>query len=185
MKVCVGLSGGVDSSVAALLLKRQGYDVFAMFMQNWHDADATLHGDCEWEEDRFVAEIVARKIGIPFYFVDLSKEYRPRVVDYMFNEYSAGRTPNPDILCNREIKFDAFFEAACENKAKVESSRLYTAAEQIRNLFYRAKIETSYRGMRLGIHAATEICTELCESLKDYTAANAAYVRNTLAQIIA
>ena len=112
MKVCVGLSGGVDSSVAALLLKRQGYDVFAMFMQNWHDADATLHGDCEWEEDRFVAELVARKIGIPFYFVDLSKEYRQRVVDYMFNEYSAGRTPNPDVLCNREIKFDAFYEAA-------------------------------------------------------------------------
>ena len=112
MKICVGLSGGVDSSVAALLLKQQGYDVFAMFMQNWHDADATLHGDCEWEEDRFVAELVARKIGIPFYFVDLSKEYRQRVVDYMFNEYSAGRTPNPDVLCNREIKFDAFLKAA-------------------------------------------------------------------------
>jgi tRNA-uridine 2-sulfurtransferase len=111
-KICVGLSGGVDSSVAALLLKRQGYDVFAMFMQNWHDADATLHGDCEWEEDRFVAEMVARKIGIPFYFVDLSKEYRQRVVDYMFNEYQAGRTPNPDVLCNREIKFDAFLKAA-------------------------------------------------------------------------
>ena len=112
MKVCVGLSGGVDSSVAALLLKQQGYDVFAMFMQNWHDADATLHGDCEWEEDRFVAEMVARKIGIPFYFVDLSKQYRSRVVDYMFSEYAAGRTPNPDVLCNREIKFDAFYEAA-------------------------------------------------------------------------
>ncbi len=112
MKVCVGLSGGVDSSVAALLLKQQGYDVIAMFMQNWHDADATLHGDCEWEEDRFVAELVARKIGIPFYFVDLSKEYRQRVVDYMFNEYSSGRTPNPDVLCNREIKFDAFLKAA-------------------------------------------------------------------------
>ena len=112
MKICVGLSGGVDSSVAALLLKQQGYDVFAMFMQNWHDADATLHGDCEWEEDRFVAELVARKIGIPFYFIDLSKEYRQRVVDYMFNEYSAGRTPNPDVLCNREIKFDAFLKAA-------------------------------------------------------------------------
>ena len=112
MKICVGLSGGVDSSVAALLLKQEGYDVFAMFMQNWHDADATLHGDCEWEEDRFVAELVARKIGIPFYFVDLSNEYRQRVVDYMFNEYSAGRTPNPDVLCNREIKFDAFLKAA-------------------------------------------------------------------------
>ncbi len=112
MKICVGLSGGVDSSVAALLLKQQGYDVFAMFMQNWHDTEGTLHGDCEWEEDRFVAEMVARKIGIPFYFVDLSKEYRARVVDYMFDEYARGRTPNPDVLCNREIKFDAFLKAA-------------------------------------------------------------------------
>lgn len=112
MRICVGLSGGVDSSVAALLLKRQGFDVFAMFMQNWHDADATLHGDCEWEEDRYVAELVARKIGIPFYFVDLSKEYKAKVVDYMFKEYEAGRTPNPDVLCNREIKFDAFWESA-------------------------------------------------------------------------
>ena len=112
MKICVGLSGGVDSSVAALLLKQQGYDVFAMFMQNWHDTEGTLHGDCEWEEDRFVAEMVARKIGIPFYFVDLSDEYRKRVVDYMFDEYSHGRTPNPDVLCNREIKFDAFLKAA-------------------------------------------------------------------------
>ena len=112
MKICVGLSGGVDSSVAALLLKRQGYDVFAMFMQNWHDTEGTLHGDCEWEEDRFVAEMVARKIGIPFYFVDLSSQYRQRVVDYMFDEYSKGRTPNPDVLCNREIKFDAFLKAA-------------------------------------------------------------------------
>ena len=112
MKICVGLSGGVDSSVAALLLKRQGYDVFAMFMQNWHDTEGTLHGDCEWEEDRFVAELVARKIGIPFYFVDLSEQYRQRVVDYMFDEYSRGRTPTPDVLCNREIKFDAFLEAA-------------------------------------------------------------------------
>ncbi len=112
IKVCVGLSGGVDSSVAALLLKQQGYDFFALFMQNWHDASTTLHGDCEWEEDRFVAEMVARKIGIPFYFVDLSKEYRQRVVDYMFDEYEKGRTPNPDVLCNREIKFAAFLECA-------------------------------------------------------------------------
>ena len=112
MKICVGLSGGVDSSVAALLLKEQGYDVFAMFMQNWNDASTTLHGDCEWEEERFVAEMVARKLEIPFYFVDLSKEYRKRVVDYMFDEYSKGRTPNPDVLCNREIKFDAFLSVA-------------------------------------------------------------------------
>ena len=112
IKVCVGLSGGVDSSVAAYLLKQEGYDVFAMFMQNWSDASTTLHGDCEWEEDRFVAELVARKIGIPFYFVDLTEKYRQRVVDYMFSEYEKGRTPNPDVLCNREIKFDAFLDVA-------------------------------------------------------------------------
>ena len=98
--------------MAAYLLKKAGYDVFALFMQNWHDTTGTLHGDCEWEEDRFVAEMVARKIGIPFYFVDLSAEYRKRVVDYMFDEYSKGRTPNPDVLCNREIKFDAFMKCA-------------------------------------------------------------------------
>ena len=131
MRICVGLSGGVDSSVAALLLKRQGHDVFAMFMQNWHDADATLHGDCEWEEDRFVAEIVARKIGIPFYFVDLSEEYRQRVVDYMFNEYSAGRTPNPDVLCNREIKFDAFLKAAAKLGADMVATGHYCRREPL------------------------------------------------------
>ena len=125
MKVCVGLSGGVDSSVAALLLKRQGYDVFAMFMQNWHDTEGTLHGDCEWEEDKFVAEIVARKIGIPFYFVDLSGEYRQRVVDYMFDEYARGRTPNPDVLCNREIKFDAFLKKARELGADMVATGHY------------------------------------------------------------
>ena len=112
MKICVGLSGGVDSSVAALLLKRQGHDVFALFMQNWHDTTGTLHGDCEWEEERAVAEMVAKKIGIPFHFVDLSDTYRKRVVDYMFDEYAKGRTPNPDVLCNREIKFDAFLQEA-------------------------------------------------------------------------
>ena len=111
-KICIGLSGGVDSSVAALLLKEQGCDVFALFMQNWHDTTGTLHGECEWEEDRAVAEMVARKVGIPFHFVDLSEVYRQRVVDYMFSEYEKGRTPNPDVLCNREIKFDAIWEAA-------------------------------------------------------------------------
>jgi len=131
MKICVGLSGGVDSSVAALLLKRAGYDVFAMFMQNWHDADATLHGDCEWEEDRYVAELVARKVGIPFYFVDLSKEYRKRVVDYMFDEYSRGRTPNPDVLCNREIKFDAFMNAAKSLGADMVATGHYCIKDEV------------------------------------------------------
>src|SRR5574344_1188941 len=133
MKVCVGLSGGVDSSVAALLLKQQGYDVFAMFMQNWHDTEGTVHGDCEWEEDRFVAEMVARKIGIPFYFVDLSKEYRQRVVDYMFDEYSKGRTPNPDVLCNREIKFDAFMKVAMKMGADMVATGHYCRKEEIDN----------------------------------------------------
>lgn len=129
IKVCIGLSGGVDSSVAALLLKQQGYDVFALFMQNWHDASTTLHGDCEWEEDRFVAEMVARKIGIPFYFVDLSKEYRQRVVDYMFDEYEKGRTPNPDVLCNREIKFDAFLLCAAKLGADYVATGHYCRKE--------------------------------------------------------
>lgn len=129
-KICIGLSGGVDSSVAALLLKQAGHDVFALFMQNWHDASTTLHGDCEWEEDRFVAEMVARKIGIPFYFVHLSKEYRKRVVDYMFDEYAKGRTPNPDVLCNREIKFDAFLKAAKSLGADMVATGHYCRKEE-------------------------------------------------------
>ena len=130
MKICVGLSGGVDSSVAALLLKRQGYDVFAMFMQNWNDTTGTLHGDCEWEEERFVAEMVARKLEIPFYFVDLSKEYRKRVVDYMFDEYAKGRTPNPDVLCNREIKFDAFLNVARKMGADMVATGHYCRKDE-------------------------------------------------------
>ena len=133
IKVCIGLSGGVDSSVAALLLKQQGYDVFALFMQNWHDASTTLHGDCEWEEDRFVAELVARKVGIPFYFVDLSEEYRQRVVDYMFDEYEKGRTPNPDVLCNREIKFDAFLKCAKKLGADYVATGHYCRKETIQS----------------------------------------------------
>lgn len=131
MKICVGLSGGVDSSVAALLLKQQGYDVFAMYMQNWHDTEGTLHGDCEWEEEKFVAEMVARKIGIPFYFVDLSNEYMKRVADYMFDEYEKGRTPNPDVLCNREIKFDAFLKAAEKLGADMVATGHYCRKETI------------------------------------------------------
>jgi tRNA-specific 2-thiouridylase len=112
MKIAVGLSGGVDSAVAAYLLKREGHDIVAMFMQNWNDATVTLHGDCSWEEDLNIAKMVARKLDIPFEFVDLSGEYRKRVVDYMFAEYEKGRTPNPDVLCNREIKFDVFIKEA-------------------------------------------------------------------------
>lgn len=111
-KVVVGLSGGVDSSVAAYLLKKQGYDVTAIFMINWHDKTGVLDADCPWDEDVIFAELVAKKIGIPFYVVDLSVPYKKRVIDYMFSEYEKGRTPNPDVLCNREIKFDEFIKAA-------------------------------------------------------------------------
>jgi tRNA-uridine 2-sulfurtransferase len=110
-RVVVGLSGGVDSSVAAYLLKKEGYDVIAVFMINWHDKTGTLEGDCPWKDDLIFAQLVARKLEIPFHSVDLSKEYKKRVVDYMFNEYEKGRTPNPDVLCNREIKFDEFLKA--------------------------------------------------------------------------
>ncbi len=112
IKVVVGLSGGVDSSVAAYLLKEQGYDVVGLFMRNWHDTTGTLEGDCPWYDDQVFAELVAKRLDIPFHFVDLSEQYRARVVDYMFAEYGRGRTPNPDVLCNREIKFDAFLEEA-------------------------------------------------------------------------
>ncbi|MDR1680275.1 MAG: tRNA 2-thiouridine(34) synthase MnmA [Prevotellaceae bacterium] len=112
MKIAVGLSGGVDSSVAALLLTRQGHEVTALFMQNWHDTTGTLYGDCGWKDDRAIAELVAKKLHIPFHFVDLSNDYRQKVIDYMFAEYARGRTPNPDILCNREIKFDIFLKTA-------------------------------------------------------------------------
>ena len=114
MKIAIGLSGGVDSSVAAYLLKKEGHDVIAMFMQNWHDTTGTLHGDCPWRDDLAVAELVAKKLDIPFHYIDLSADYSQKVVDYMFSEYEKGRTPNPDVMCNREIKFDAFLKAAVD-----------------------------------------------------------------------
>ena len=110
--VVVGLSGGVDSSVAAYLLKEEGYDVIGLFMKNWHDESVTLSAECPWLEDSNDAMIVAEKLGIPFQTIDLSAEYKTRIVDYMFAEYQRGRTPNPDVLCNREIKFDVFLEIA-------------------------------------------------------------------------
>lgn len=113
-KVVVGLSGGVDSSVAAYLLKQQGYHVIGLFMKNWHDDSVTISDECPWLDDSNDALIVAEKLGIPFQTVDLSVEYKERIVDYMFNEYEKGRTPNPDVLCNREIKFDVFLKIALD-----------------------------------------------------------------------
>lgn len=113
-RVVVGLSGGVDSSVAAHLLIEQGYEVIGMFMRNWHDESVTLSDDCPWIDDSNDALLIAQQLGIPFQVIDLSTEYRERIVDYMFAEYEAGRTPNPDVLCNREIKFDVFLNAAMD-----------------------------------------------------------------------
>jgi tRNA-specific 2-thiouridylase len=113
-RVIVGLSGGVDSSVAAYLLKKQGYEVIGLFMKNWHDDSVTISNECPWLEDSNDAMLVADKLGIPFQVVDLSEQYKERIVDYMFKEYELGRTPNPDVLCNREIKFDVFLKIALE-----------------------------------------------------------------------
>lgn len=111
-RVVVGLSGGVDSSVAAYLLQQQGYEVIGLFMKNWHDDSVTISDECPWLEDSNDALLVAEKLGIPFQTVDLSKQYQEKIVDYMFSEYEKGRTPNPDVLCNREIKFDVFMKIA-------------------------------------------------------------------------
>ncbi len=113
-RVIIGLSGGVDSSVAAYLLKQQGYEVIGLFMKNWHDDTVTISNECPWLDDSNDAMLVAEKLGIPFQTVDLSEAYKERIVDYMFKEYEKGRTPNPDVLCNREIKFDVFMDIALE-----------------------------------------------------------------------
>lgn len=130
-KVVVGLSGGVDSSVAAYLLQEQGYEVIALFMKNWHDESVTLSNECPWLEDSNDAMIVADKLGIPFQTVDLSVEYKDRIVDYMFAEYQKGRTPNPDVLCNREIKFDVFMDIALSLGADYVATGHYCQKDRI------------------------------------------------------
>ncbi|WP_421811421.1 tRNA 2-thiouridine(34) synthase MnmA [Flagellimonas sp.] len=132
-KVVVGLSGGVDSSVTAYLLKEQGYDVIGLFMKNWHDDSVTISEECPWLEDSNDALIVAEKLGIPFQTVDLSAEYKERIVDYMFNEYERGRTPNPDVLCNREIKFDVFMKIALQLGADYVATGHYCRKGTIQN----------------------------------------------------
>ncbi|MCC6702630.1 MAG: tRNA 2-thiouridine(34) synthase MnmA [Fluviicola sp.] len=139
-RVVVGLSGGVDSSVCAHLLIQQGYEVIGLFMRNWHDETVTLSNDCPWIDDSNDALLVAEHLGIPFQVLDLSKEYKERIVDYMFAEYEAGRTPNPDVLCNREIKFDVFLKAAMELGADFVATGHYcrktTTEDGIHHLLY-------------------------------------------------
>ena len=130
-RVVIGLSGGVDSSVAAYLLKEQGYDVIGLFMVNWHDTTGTLEGDCPWHDDRVFAELVAKRLDIPLHVVDLSEEYKRRVVDYMFAEYERGRTPNPDVLCNREIKFDVFLKEALKLGADYVATGHYCRRDEV------------------------------------------------------
>ncbi len=130
-RVIVGLSGGVDSSVAAYLLKEQGYEVIGLFMKNWHDDSVTISDECPWLDDSNDALLVAEKLGIPFQTVDLSEEYKERIVDYMFNEYEKGRTPNPDVLCNREIKFDVFLKIALSLGADYVATGHYCQKETI------------------------------------------------------
>ena len=128
-KVIVGLSGGVDSSVSALLLKEQGYEVIGLFMKNWHDESLTISNDCPWLEDSNDAMLVANKLNIPFQTIDLSKEYQSRIINYMFDEYKMGKTPNPDILCNREIKFDIFLKLALNLGAHYVATGHYCRVE--------------------------------------------------------
>ena len=130
-RVIVGLSGGVDSSVAAYLLKEQGYEVIGLFMKNWHDDSVTISNECPWLEDSNDAMLVAEKLGIPFQVVDLSEQYKDKIVDYMFREYELGRTPNPDVLCNREIKFDVFMKIALDLGADYVATGHYCRKSEI------------------------------------------------------
>ena len=136
-RVVIALSGGVDSSVAAYLLKEQGYDLIGLFMKNWHDENSTISDECPWLEDSNDAMLIADKLKIPFKTVDLSKEYKERIIDYMFKEYSNGRTPNPDILCNKEIKFDVFMKLALSLDADYVATGHYSQIESTNNSEYK------------------------------------------------
>ncbi|WP_299226546.1 tRNA 2-thiouridine(34) synthase MnmA [uncultured Psychroserpens sp.] len=156
-RVIVGLSGGVDSSVAAYLLKAQGYEVIGLFMKNWHDDSVTISDECPWLDDSNDALLVANKLGIPFQTVDLSEQYKARIVDYMFDEYQKGRTPNPDVLCNREIKFDVFMKIALELGADYVATGHYC-----RKSFIEKDGETIYQ-LRSGIDTNKDQSYFLCQ----------------------
>ena len=130
-RVVLGLSGGVDSSVAAYLLKQENYDVVALFMVNWHERTGSITSACTWEEDALIAEMAAKKLNIPFHITDLSEQYKKRVIDYMFAEYEAGRTPNPDVLCNREIKFSSFWDEALKLNADFVATGHYCRKDSL------------------------------------------------------
>ena len=133
MKVVVGLSGGVDSSVAAYLLQQQGHEVIGLFMKNWNDSEFTLEDECPWVEDSNDALLIAQKLNIPYQVIDLSEVYKERIVDYMFHEYESGRTPNPDVLCNREIKFDIFLKTALSLGADKVATGHYARVQSLNN----------------------------------------------------
>ena len=133
IRVVVAMSGGVDSSVAAYLLKKDGYDVLGVFMKNWHDTNVTISKECPWLEDSYDAMLVAEKLSIPFQVIDLSKDYKKKIVDYMFEEYKNGRTPNPDVLCNREIKFDLFLDIAIKLGADYIATGHYAQVTESKN----------------------------------------------------
>lgn len=156
-RVVVGLSGGVDSSIAAYLLKKEGYDVIAVFMINWHDTTGTLSGDCPWNDDLIFAQLVARNLDIPIHIVDFSEQYHKRVVNYMFHEYEQGRTPNPDVLCNREVKFDLFINEALKYNADFVATGHYCRKDTI------SKDGKTYFRLLAGLDPSKEQSYFLCQ----------------------
>ncbi|WP_196887939.1 tRNA 2-thiouridine(34) synthase MnmA [Aureivirga sp. CE67] len=157
-RVIVGLSGGVDSSVTAYLLQQQGYEVIGLFMKNWHDDSVTISNECPWLEDSNDAMLVAEKLGIPFQVVDLSEQYKERIVDYMFDEYEKGRTPNPDVLCNREIKFDVFMKIALDLGADYVATGHYCRKSE----FVNENGETIYQ-LKAGVDINKDQSYFLCQ----------------------
>jgi tRNA-specific 2-thiouridylase len=156
-RVVIALSGGVDSSVAAYLLKDKGYDVLGVFMKNWHDESVTVSEECPWLEDSYDAMLVAQKLNIPFKVIDLSSQYKEKIVDYMFNEYESGNTPNPDVLCNREIKFDVFLETAKQLNADFIATGHYARVLSI------DKSNKTYYALKSGIDVEKDQSYFLCQ----------------------